>query len=348
MKRITILGASGYTGSLICEQLEEKQISFQAAARNPQKISSFNHCQKIFKMDAQNPEEVNAVLEQTDILINCIGPFSLLSQLIINEVKKYPIYYLDITGEQSFVKNSYDFKENKACLIHSCSFESALSDLMSYELLDENTEYKSIQTFYSFEQGGTSPGTRFTMKVHGFYDQYVVHNGQLQKNQNSFGLFNLKIPGMDKFNSAYFTPYPEIIFFSKHFKVKEAGSFSLMEESMVEFSLNSDLAAGKSLEQIVEKQARLFFEGPSKEERINQKAQLILHAVDVHDNQKTLVLKANDMYGITAGLILEAVTLLLKVELPLGKVMSPGEAFYKYDMFKSLISKFGLTIERFN
>lgn len=348
MKRITIMGASGFTGKLICDQLEEKQINFQIAVRDPKKLARFDFCQKIFMMNADNNDEIKVVLENTDILINCIGPFSLLSQTIISEVVKYPIYYLDITGEQSFVKQSYDFKNNQACIIHSCSFESALVDLMSYQLLDKNKEYKSIQSFYAFESGGPSPGTRFTMKVHSFFDQYVVQSGTLVKSEKVFGLSNLNIPGTEKLNAAYFTPYPEVIYFSKHFKVKEAASFSLMEQSMLDFSLNNQLTAGKSLEQVLEKRARLSFKGPTEEERQNQKAQIILHAVDVQNHHETLILSGKDMYGITADLIVEATKILLKKQLPIGIVMSPAEAFYEHQLLKGIVDKSEITLESRN
>lgn len=341
-KRITVLGATGYTGKLICEEFESLGIGFQMALRNLQNAQSYSSCKQIFQVNTDNLAEIQRMLDQTDILINCVGPFNLFGKLLIEEVRKRSIYYLDITGEQSFVKSSYDDKENKACLIHSCSFESAIADLMAYKFLNRETSYESIQVIYDIESTTPSPGTRFTMKVHSFFEQFVVKDGEVQSYKEPFILSKLKIGSRGEGMVAYSAPYPEVLFFSKNFKVKSSESYTLIEESMVDFAMGVHRAPSRTLEQVVQRNQQVKASGPKYEDRINQKCNVYLLAKSISGAEKTFVLACKDMYAMTASLIVFAAKSLLNHDLPMTKVLSPAEAFYTDGMLESIVDKYHL------
>lgn len=339
MKRITVLGANGYTAKLICEALEEQGTFFQAALRDPSKLTAYKCCQKVFTVDVFSVEDLRAMLLETEILINCVGPFALFGEKVIEEVSKHSIDYLDITGEQSFVKKSYDLKNNKATLIHSCSFESALVDLMAFQLLNSKSSYEFIRSLYQFDTGGPSPGTRFTMKIHSFFDQYRVREGVLETYHEPFALRNLAYRGLEEWRFALSTPYPETIFFSHNFRVNEAASFVMVEESMLEFSLNNNLASNKTLEQVVEKNTKVYIPGPSEEDRKKQRGFIILESKEEDGPIKTMLLRGHDFYAVTAKLIVFATNTLLTHDLPRGVVLSPGEAFHAHGMLEAMIKE---------
>src|SRR6478735_6636041 len=107
-KRVTLLGATGYTGGLIAKALQNLKIPFLAAGRSPEKLAAlhekFTHCTGIFQADAGDPEQIASLLQNTDILINCVGPFNLFSHTVLQLAAESGIVYLDITGEQEFVR----------------------------------------------------------------------------------------------------------------------------------------------------------------------------------------------------------------------------------------------------
>lgn len=345
MKRVTVLGATGYTGRLICENLAARGISFSVAVRHPDKVPSYSHLNKIFKTDLKDKYSIQAFLSETDILVNCVGPYMVLSRELMDQVRQCKIYYLDLTGEQSFVKESYDCSNQKACLIHSCSFESALADLLAFRGLDRRINYRSIDSYYYFESSTPSAGTRFTMKVHSYFDQFEVKDAQLLKVEKNFARFNLSLPRLEKFKGALFTPYPEVLFFHKNFKVQESASFLVMEEDMIHLALERDETKRLPLEKVVERLVDRPYPSPSVELREKQYFRLAVQAVSLEGESQSLMLSGHDMYAVTAGLATFAVQCLLQKTFPYGVVLSPAEAFYGEGMLEDIIERFSLSLE---
>jgi short subunit dehydrogenase-like uncharacterized protein len=252
--------------------------------------------------------------------------------------------YLDITGEQSFVKNSYDLKDNKACLIHSCSFESAFVDLLSFKYLKQDASYEHIYSLYQFDSVGPSPGTRFTMKVHSFFDQYKVSGGVLEKYHRPFALKNLVLKE-GNFSAALSTPYPEVLFLHRRFNADTVASFAMMDESMVDFAIGKDEDTSRSLEQVIAKNQKMSVAGPILEERKEQGFHIYLLGKEKNGQETKVFLKGHDMYALTASLIHAALTTLLKEDFPKGVVMSPGEAFFKHGILEEVMKQHNLKVE---
>jgi len=329
LKRLTILGATGYTGTLICQLLEEKKIPFTAAVRSLEKLPFYNQLKASVKVDLANLNEITQLLKQTDILVNCVGPYSLFGPILMKELRKYPIYYLDLSGEQSFVKNSLDqHLPNSAYIIHSCSFESALVDLLAFNFLDSKKNYHLINSFYYFDSANPSRGTRFTMKVHGYFDQFAINHGQLIKITRPFALNSLNFPQLENLTSALFTPYPEVLFFHKNFQVQECGSFLIMDEAMIQFALARTNHAPPPLESVVAKLANTQLSGPAPEVRQKQFFRIFIMAEEAAGVKKLISLAGYDMYGITAKLAVQAAEFLLIGDKKLGQTVSPAEAFH--------------------
>jgi short subunit dehydrogenase-like uncharacterized protein len=343
--RISVLGANGYTGRLVCEQLEKNAIPFTAAVRSADSFAPYSYCLKVLECDVLNRQQIISVLDEADIIINCIGPYNLLSMIIIDEVKKRPLYYFDLTGEQSFVKASMDDPENKACLIHSCSFESALVDLLSFKVLDKTKEYKSINSFYHFVSPTPSPGTRFTIKVHGFFDQYCLQEGELVKVHNPFILNDLRLPGISQDEAALFAPYPEVLFLKKHFKVQSSASYMIMDKTMAMLAVERS-GPRATLEEIIQRSSRIKGGGPATQERREQVFTIFLVASDSQGKTTVSSLTGKDMYMVTAGLILEGIKLLLHRPPPLQQVLTPAEAFYGMGLFEMIIEKYSMELTK--
>ena len=110
----------------------------------------------------------------------------------------------------------------------------------------------------------------------------------------------------------------------------------MMEESVGDFILNSNMSSHKSLEEIIAKNAKVSIPGPSSEERKKQTGQLIVRAKEASGHQSEMFIKGRDFYDVTAVLIVSAVKIIMEHELPLGNVLSPGQAFGKYQMLSSV------------
>ena len=101
--RISVVGAYGYTGRLICEELEKAGYSFSVLGRNKQKLDllkeEFSTISSALELDMRNADDVEQLLEHSDLIVNCAGPFTEESQLLVDSVAESGKTYLDISGE---------------------------------------------------------------------------------------------------------------------------------------------------------------------------------------------------------------------------------------------------------
>ncbi|MEX0724110.1 MAG: saccharopine dehydrogenase NADP-binding domain-containing protein [Gracilimonas sp.] len=174
---IILFGATGFTGTRAAKYLHKhtpRNLNWGIAARNPKKLKSIAEELKIssdrcFIADTTIPEQVEAVVQKSRIIITTVGPFSLYGEEVIAACAKYGTHYLDITGEVGFIKNMKDkygalAEKNGAMLIPFSGFDSVPADIASFLLSGEfdQPEKLNIKAYYSIS-GGFNGGTIATM-----------------------------------------------------------------------------------------------------------------------------------------------------------------------------------------
>ncbi|MDH4007903.1 MAG: DUF5938 domain-containing protein [Desulfuromonadales bacterium] len=109
--KVVLYGAGGYTGKLVAESLAQRGIPFYAAGRSAERLSKAMELVKErlgndFKHEiAEVSNDVESLLplfKKAEIVINCVGPFMLLGQPVIEAASQANCHYLDTTGEQDF------------------------------------------------------------------------------------------------------------------------------------------------------------------------------------------------------------------------------------------------------
>lgn len=350
---ITLLGASGYTGKLISFLLKEHGILFSLAGRNSEKLkdlkTELNLDTPFILCDITKREDLELLLQKTDVLINCVGPYNLYGQTLIEEVVKHPVIYLDLTGEQSFVKNSIEnlhqkASENKALLIHSCSFESCLADMMADLLVDQKQSYKSISSFYHFSKTRPSPGTRFTMQVSRHFPTYVLENHQLKEEPPIQRQFPVKWTNPEV-DIAALMPYPEVLFYHKKYTVKNAGSYLLTAQA--EFNMTQGIER-KSLAEIIEKKEQRKPSTLKEEERKKQQFSLIVHTEAEDGKQQQIELNGKDMYQTTAHIILYFIQSFIQSVPTQNGVFTPSEILESPALLNTICKRCHLELKESN
>ena len=310
--RIILLGSTGYTGGLIAALFESLGVEFWAYGRSAEKLQILQethvHCigVKVFHI---GQDDLQAILNPQHVVVNCIGPFNLYAKPIVAACIEVGACYIDITGEQSIVQRSFDTlaeqaKSNRALIIHSMAFESALSDLLFLHSCKVNpaTNYHSFNTYYLLNSKQMSPGTRITMKVANAFDSVAFNDGEfVDLSSLNDGLPSDPIAPMNRIAVGY----PEPIMAKAHGNVKNACAYYLLEP-------NSDMGYFMSqpsprnrvvdVEGLMARHQRSQIVGPTAEERAQQTFEI--HTYLTSDAQITqCVLSGRDMYGLTAELV---------------------------------------------
>ena len=131
---VIIFGATGFTGRLACEYMHSnyKHVAWAVAARNASKakqhladIGADNV--KVLTADALDPANVQGVVQRTRTIANFAGtPFLDKALPVVMACARYGTHYVDITGEVSLHRASYERYHrsavaSKALIMHGLS-----------------------------------------------------------------------------------------------------------------------------------------------------------------------------------------------------------------------------------
>ncbi|XP_006338410.1 probable mitochondrial saccharopine dehydrogenase-like oxidoreductase At5g39410 [Solanum tuberosum] len=147
---VIILGASGFTGKyVIREALKFLDVpssplkNLAIAGRNTSKLSQALQWASrpnpppeipILTADTTDPSSLRDLASQTKIILNCVGPFYLYGEPVVEACADSGCDYLDISGEPEFMERiemKYHDKavENGSLVVSACGFDSIPAEL---------------------------------------------------------------------------------------------------------------------------------------------------------------------------------------------------------------------------
>lgn len=105
--RITLFGATGYTGGLVLEALLRQGVRPTIAGRNPAALTALAEDSGGLDhvvVDAARPDDLRKHLGHGDVLITTVGPFERYGFPVAQAAADAGAHYLDSTGEVGFVR----------------------------------------------------------------------------------------------------------------------------------------------------------------------------------------------------------------------------------------------------
>ena len=331
--KISIVGAYGFTGKIICEEFNKNNYSYSIYGRDINILNKLkrenSNITNLKSINLRIVKDVNYIIENSDVIINCAGPFTEESFLLVEKVAESGKIYLDISGEIGFIKKSKDYLQeisvnNSSLIIHGCAFESLVSDLI-LQYLNEENEIKSVKTFYKFNQKKVSPGTRITMKLSKYRKSFKIKDNQWSNCDFKNDLMKI-INKEDNSEVAVPYPLPEVAFSKWNFEVDQAESFLIIDEDDSRYMTNRNIVEGDSLKELDRLRLKKF-KGPELKDRMSQKCELFVNINHESIHPKTLEVKIKDTYLLTARSIVLALENILTKKPKLSGIVSPAKIF---------------------
>ena len=171
---IIVYGATGFTGKLCVEYLASKERStkWAIAGRNQEKLKKIADelCpdMEILIADSEDEDALDRLTQRTKVVLSTAGPFHRYGSKLVASCVKNNTHYVDITGENFWVKGLIDKHHEEASrkgvrIIPSCGYDSIPSDLGSLHCVQSmNKPIKRIEAFHTMK-GEASGGTLETM-----------------------------------------------------------------------------------------------------------------------------------------------------------------------------------------
>ncbi len=165
---ITLLGATGYTGIRTARVLDRRGLPFRLAGRDAQKLAALSESLSTkpayLTVNLDQASSITDLFRQTEILINCAGPFTDLGERIVSQAAVKGAHYIDSSNELGYLVRMRSYnrlaQKSKAVISPACAFEVALSDTAARLLINPETPNDEVRVYYHIKASHTSIGTR--------------------------------------------------------------------------------------------------------------------------------------------------------------------------------------------
>jgi short subunit dehydrogenase-like uncharacterized protein len=171
---IVLLGATGYTGGLVAEQLAREQNGLRCAlaGRDRQKLERVRERvlpnAEIVFADIEDVETIDALTQATRVLCSTVGPYAKYGSGVVEACARHGTDYCDITGEAYWIRRMVELhhdtaQESGARIVHACGFDSVPSDVGSlvvqhYALTRFGKPCERISAWFGETRGSFSGG----------------------------------------------------------------------------------------------------------------------------------------------------------------------------------------------
>mgnify|MGYP000036741418 CR=1 FL=1 len=141
---IVIFGATSFVGQILTGYMAQQygvnsDLKWAIAGRSIDKLTTVAEACKangidIIVADAQNENQLTAMVKQTRVLVSTVGPYALYGEPLIKVCVQNGTDYCDLTGEVQWYKRMVDkyetqAKQSGARIVHCSGFDSLPSDL---------------------------------------------------------------------------------------------------------------------------------------------------------------------------------------------------------------------------
>ncbi|KAJ3823363.1 Saccharopine dehydrogenase-domain-containing protein [Lentinula raphanica] len=160
MVDLVVLGATGVTGRQVTLYLnahpQGSRFTFAIAGRSRRKLDdlvsdlSLPKSIPVHVVDVTDFDQVEALVKTSKIVLNTVGPFAKWGPPVVRACARNGVHYVDLTGEQLFVRDiieRYDYVATKtgSIIVPSCGLDSLPADIAVHlannalKLLSEDT-----------------------------------------------------------------------------------------------------------------------------------------------------------------------------------------------------------------
>jgi len=187
---IVVYGATGYTGRLVCEYLNNQygvngDVTWAMAGRSQEKLVAVRDEMGIPKdvpfviSDASDYASIEAMVKRTSVILTTVGPYQLYGSDVVKACAAAGTDYVDLCGEPSWMHEMIPAhqaaaKASGARIVFSCGFDSVPFDLGVYFLQQTAKEKLGgpvsrikgrVRTMNGTFSGGTLASFKETMKA---------------------------------------------------------------------------------------------------------------------------------------------------------------------------------------
>jgi short subunit dehydrogenase-like uncharacterized protein len=306
---LAVLGATGYTGRLVCAQARELGIPLRLVGRRREALEEMGPDVRI--VDARDGESLARAFEGAAVVASCAGPFLELGHAPVAAAIGSGAHYLDTSGEVAFARIVYERFGPEAeragvVLLTSFGFDYAPGDFAARLAAEGLEPLDEIAVAYSVANMRSTRGTRRSVAR-------IMRQGR-------FGATTRRVTFPFGERDVVEWGGTEPLSVPRHTDVREVHSYVRAPRIAARLA-----PAGRLLAPVAAPFLTLRGD-PSEEQRREARFTVVAESRGALGGRR-VTLGGSDPYGLTALLIAHAAQALLAGEARGAGALAPAEAF---------------------
>ena len=315
---LAILGATGYTGRLVTEEARRAGVSLRLVGRQREALEELARPEEEIRVaDGQDGDALREALSGAFAVVSTAGPFLEIGYAPVEAAIDVGAHYLDITGEQEFIRHVYEELSAPAAdagvvLLTAFGMDYVPGDFAARLAacgLEEPLDEVSVGYFL---QATPSRGTMKTAALIGRRPHVVRVDDRLVESKEGAPSRTFAFPFGDQECLEWGGAEPVTV--PRHTRVREVRSYWRIPEGVMSQEAVAELAAAEAPA------------GPSRDERAKSRVAVVAVARRGSE-ERTVMLTGRDPYGLTALLIVRGYEALRAGEARGTGALAPAEAF---------------------
>jgi short subunit dehydrogenase-like uncharacterized protein len=360
---IVIYGASGYTGKLIAAELASRGLPIVLAGRNEAKLEAVAAGlgpaaeARVAAVPVEDTAGLRELLGPVRVVIACAGPFTLHGAPVIEAAARTGTHYLDTTGEQPFIRDSFDrwgplAADSGAALVSGFGFDYVPGDLLAALTAEGLGRIDEMTIAYSVHGLGVTRGTALSALEMMKGGDVEWRGGRLQPGSMRAGRGDFRFPFPIGGQRVGRYPSGEQITVPRHVEV---GTLNTVIELRGLIGVQLGPLAGPlmtgsgytmrtPLRGLLGKAIARLPEGPSPDDRAAARFTLVCDARSAAGTSRRGVLRGSDVYGVTSKIIAEGAVRMAAPDFSRSGGLAPAQAFDPREFIDAL-APYGISVE---
>jgi short subunit dehydrogenase-like uncharacterized protein len=324
MGPLAVLGATGYTGRLVCERARELGVPLRLVGRRREVLEALAHPgEEVRVADARDEAALAQAFEGAAVVASLAGPFLELGTAPIEAALEAGAHYLDTSGEQAFARFVHerfgdDAERRGLVVLTSFGFDYVPGDLAARLAAEGLEPLDEVIVAYSVRGQATSPGTRRTIGHVMTQPQVAYADGRLVPSRFGATTRRVRFPFGERTVVEWGGTEPLTV--PRHTRVREVRSYLRAPGAAARLGRIAQLAAP------LIRMSGAIGGGPSERRRERNRFIVIAEARGPAGGRRAAV-TGSDVYGLTALLIARGAEALRADEARGSGVLAPAEAF---------------------
>jgi len=325
---VVVFGASGHTGRFVVAELERRAMKAVLVGCDAEKLSRLAAERPGIKVHVASMDDASSLdraLAGGSLVIHCAGPFLDTAEPVIKAALRAHAHYLDVSAEQRVTLTTFErFREAAhvagVVIIPSMGFFGGLGDLVATAAMGDWISADEIRVVVAMDSWKPTLGTRLTGERNPG-PRSVYSNNMLTplKGQPPSLLWHFPSPfGMQEVVAF---PLTETIVISRHLRSPEVHAF--LNRTALDDIHNPNTPAPTSVDESGRSDQRFLMEA----------------VVRKGNEERRASVAGQDIYAITAPLVVKAAQQILHGDVKTTGVRAAGEIFSAEQFLRELAAE---------